>query len=175
MIRADQRERGRVADDLPEIALGLDGAARPVVLLGEAEEADDMAGLLRLAPALAGPAHALALARAANHFAAAAEYRVIENPAAFEAAYRARLAGEDPAAPFVAGVIRLRDFGVPDFTAITPPAFADGVLRFFAEHRFIGLPYRAETADLASPPVYAPMPLTPLPSPEAPEDVADEG
>lgn len=141
------------------MALALDEAGRPVVWLGDATAAD-MAELLRRAPELASAAQALALARAANHFASR-DYRLIEDPAAFEAAYRVRLASEDPQAPPEAGVIRLCDFGIPDFAAITLPALTGGVLRFFAEHRFLGLAYRAETADLAAPPVYAPLPLAP--------------
>lgn len=157
-----------MAEDLPRIEFGLDDQGRPVVLLGEQGEAADMAGLLGRAAALASPGRATDLAHAANHLAHGAEYRVIDDPAAFAAAYRARLDREDPNQEWREGVIRLRDFGVPDFAAIKPPQTAAGRLVFYAEDRFTGLPYRAEAADLTATPSYSPMPLTPLPRPSRP-------
>jgi len=165
-----------MADDIPEIVRGLGDGGEPLVMVGErGEEARDMGQLLRLVPSLAASAHAGALARAANHLAHANTYDVIEDPEAFAAEYKARLAREDPAAPWQEGVIRLCDHGVPDFAAVAPPAFARGRLRFCAVDRFLGLPYLAETAELAVPPTYTPMPLTPVPRPEGPPPPMDPG
>jgi hypothetical protein len=150
-----------MADPVPELALGLSAEARPIVLL-EAGEAEDMADLLRLAPALAAPEHAPMLARIANHLAQAGEYTVIEDPAAFAAAYRARLAEEDPSEEWEEGVIRLSDFGVPNFEEITPPVLKGERLVFYAVHAFLGVPYKAETANLTATPSYEPLPLTPV-------------
>lgn len=157
-----------MADDLPPLDLGLDDKGAPVVLLGRAGEAADMPGLLRLAKGMASPAHAAHLARAANHLAHGSDYRVILDPQAFAAAYRARLAQEDPQQEWREGVMRLSDFGVPDFASITPPRLEAGKLTFFAEDSFTGLPYQAETADLKAAPSYTPVPLTPLPRPGRP-------
>lgn len=148
-----------MAEDVPEIGLGLTGDAEPVVIVGGGQ-ARDVAGLLRLAPGLATPAHAGALARAVNHLARGNEFRVIEDPAAFAAAYRAKIAAEDPEAEWVEGIVRLRDYGVPDFDAILPPDLQGDRIAFHAADRFLGLPYRV-TARLGEMPDYAPMPLEP--------------
>jgi len=155
-----------MADDVPRLDLGLTGEGRPVVMLGTGgPQAGDMATLLRLAPGLATPAHAADLAMAVNHLAHGGEYRVITDPKAFEDAYRARLAREDPNAEWHEGVVRLRDYGVPDFATVQAPSFAGGRLTFFAVDMYLGVPYRVELADLSAQPSYAPLPLTPLPGP----------
>jgi hypothetical protein len=153
-----------MADILPEVTLGTEDDGRPVVLVGEDGEAHDMGALLRLAPALAGPAHAALLAETLNHFAHGDEYRLIADPSAYAKAYRARLAREAPDVPFQEGVVRLRDYGVPDFDEIKPPSFDSGALRFFAEDSVLGLPYVVEAADLTAEPSYEPLELDPLPS-----------
>jgi hypothetical protein len=154
-----------MSDTNPSLTLGLGDGGRGVVILDGATSHADLAGLLAAAPGLA--TDAAALARAANHFATAMDFAVIEDPAAFAAAYRARLAAEDPDAPWTEGVLRLRDHGVPDFAAILAPRLAGGRLTFFATDRFLGVPYRVE-ADVAalatlSEADYRALPLTPLP------------
>ena len=151
-----------MSDNLPAIDRGLADDGTPVMLVGRDGRAADMAALLQLAPDLASQEHAAALALAVNHLAQTGGYRVIEDPASFEAAYRARLAHEDPAAPWQEGVMRLSDFGVPDFGSIHPPRFDGGHLRFFAQDSLLGVPYRVDVPDLTAAPSYEPMPLTPL-------------
>lgn len=152
-----------MADDAPRIDLGLDAQARPVILLdGSDETARDMATVLRLAPWLAKRERAADIALAANHLAHGGEYRVITDPHAYEEAYRARLASEDPNAPFREGAVRLHDFGVPDFAAITAPHFEGGHLVFFASDMYLGVPYRVEMASVTAAPDYTPVPLTPV-------------
>jgi len=161
-----------MADLPPEIELGLAEQDAPVILTGangDLVEARDMSGLLELLPALASPEHAADLARAVNHFAHASEYRVIDDPAAFAAAYRTQIASEDPTVEWREGVIRLSDYGVPDFAEIQPPLFRDGRLVFYAVDTFLGLPYRVEATELTAAPDYEPMELTPLPTPPAPK------
>src|SRR5262245_55248460 len=136
-----------MADEIPQVSLGLSDDGKGVVLLGALGEATDMAGLLRLVPGLATEAHALELARAANHFAHGSEYQVIEAPGAFADGYLAQIESEDPAAEWQEGVIRLRDYGVPDFAQIEVPKFTDGSLTFYAVDRFLGVPYLVETGD----------------------------
>jgi len=163
-----------MADDVPRLDLGLTGAGKPVVLLGNrGEQASDMATLLRLVPGLASPAHAGDLALAVNHLAHSGEYRVITDPGAFETAYRTRLSHEDPNAAWHEGVVRLRDYGVPDFTQIHAPSFAGGRLTFFAVDMYLGVPYRVELSDLLAAPTYTPLPLTPLPGPSRPEPASE--
>jgi hypothetical protein len=153
-----------MADQPTPLDLGLDEAGAPVVLLGGSPPVRDMAALLRLAPGLAP----LALARAANHFAHGNEYQVIADPAEFAAAYQAKLAAEDPAAAWQEGVVRLRDYGVPDFASIAPPQLSGEGLVFFAIDVFLGLPYRVEATPAAVAPTYTALPLSPLPQPPAP-------
>jgi hypothetical protein len=151
-----------MADTLPELTLGLDDGNKPIVLVGDDEEAASLAALLARVPALAG--NALELARVVNHFAHGVEYDVIEDPAAFAAAYRARLAAEDPAAEWRENVRRLSDFGMPDFTAIRAPRIEGGRLLFHAVDGFLGVPYEV-TASVGAGKVgeaaYEPVDLTP--------------
>ncbi len=152
-----------MSDDIPEMILGLGDGGKPLVMVGDNDEATDMAGLLRLVPALASAAHALELSRVMNHLVHGNDYDVIEDPQRFAAEYKARVAREDPDADWQEGVIRLRDHGMPDFAAILAPAFAGGRLSFYAVDRFLGLPYRVETAALTATPLYEPVALTPIP------------
>lgn len=151
-----------------EIILGLEDDGSPVVMVGEEEtEVTTIAALLAAAPGLTQPPAAAATARAINHLAQNAAFDVIEDPAAYEAQYRARLAQEDHNAPWAEGVMRLCDYGVPDFARIAAPAITDGQLVFFAANVIPGLPYRI-AADLTGPDVavgdanYTPMDLMPL-------------
>ncbi|MEP3331645.1 hypothetical protein [Sedimentitalea sp.] len=90
-------------------------------------------------------------------------YEVIADPVAFEAAYRARLEAEDPAQPWREGVMRFRDFGIPDFAEIAAPVLAGGVLVFFARDTFSGLPYKMELPLGDGPaPAYEPLALSPM-------------
>ncbi len=157
-----------MTDTIPQIVAGIGDDGRPVVLVGETgEEAADLAALRAAAPGLVQPAGAAALAVAVNHLAQGRDFRVIEDPAAFEAAYRARLAQEDPAQPWRQGVFRLSDYGIPDFAAIAAPALHGQVLVFFAEDARLGVPYRIEVDFAQAAPVvdddsYRPLPLEPL-------------
>lgn len=163
-----------MSDAIPAIDLGLTSGGEPVVLVGDTgTEARDMAALLRLAPGVALPGHARDAAVMVNHLTQGSDFRVILDPAAFEQAFKARLASEDPAAPFRDGVRRLRDFGVPDFATITPPRFEGTTLVFFAEDVALGLPYRVSVAELSAAPDYAPLPLTPLPPAARPAEEPD--
>ena len=70
-------------------------------------------------------------------------------------------------------MVRLRDYGVPDFARIEAPKFTDGKLTFYAVDTFLGLPYKVETANLETAPSYAPLPLSPLPRPPRPAAAPD--
>ena len=154
-----------MSDAVPHIDMGLTPGGEPVVMVGSAgTEARDMATLLRLAPGIALPAHAHDAALLVNHLSHGSAYQVIGDPKAFEQGYRARLAKEDPSAPFRDGAPRLLEFGVPDFKQIKPPRFEGRSLVFYAVDRALGIPYRVTAAELAAKPAYAPMPMTPLPS-----------
>ncbi|HVY16431.1 MAG TPA: hypothetical protein VHB27_14490 [Rhodopila sp.] len=151
-------------DQPPAVVLGIDDSGGKLVAPGDVGQAHDMAELLKMAPHL--KKHPLPLAQAVNHFAHGSDFRVISDPNAFAAEYKAELAKEDPSAPWQAGVIRLRDHGVPDFGAIRAPAVSGGHLVFYAVDTFLGVPYKVVCATLTATPVYEPMPLTPLPAPK---------
>jgi hypothetical protein len=160
-------------DEIPPLTLGLGENNERLVLLGRTGRAEDMAALLRLAPGLATEARALDLARAVNYFAHENEFEVIANPTEFANAYRARIDREDPAAEWREDAVRLRDYGVPDFTQIEPPKFAGGKLTFYAVDTFLGVPYKAETDNLEAAPSYTVLPLTPLPRPPRPAPASE--
>jgi hypothetical protein len=154
------------------IALGLAEHGEPVVLLGGGRQAADLPELLRLAPGLRTDGPAGDLAHAVNHLAHGTDYDVITDPASFASTYLARIAREDPDAEWQEGVVRLRDFGVPDFERIAPPELAGDALIYYAVDSFLGLPYRVVLSDFARSPSYEPLPLTPCPRPAPSASVA---
>lgn len=133
-----------MTDGTPQVVLGLDAQNHSVVIVEGATEVSSVAGLVAAAPGLLHPDAAAVMARAVAHLAAGTDFRVIEDPAAYEAAYRAQVETEDPDAPWRAGVLRLRDHGMPDFKAITAPAYRGTTLVFFAAADALPLPYRVE-------------------------------
>jgi hypothetical protein len=159
-------------DQPPAIVLGIGDDGGKLVLPGDAGQAHDMTELLRMAPDL--ERHPLPLAQAINHFAYGGHYRVIGDPGQFETEYKAKLAKEDPNAPWQEGVIRLRDFGVPNFATIKAPAVSGERLVFYAVDTVLGVPYKVECASLTANPVYQPVPLTALPRPVVPHTDIDE-
>jgi hypothetical protein len=159
-----------VTDSIPQVDLGINDAAQSVVIVEGAAQVSDLAELISAAPGLLHPAAALTLARAANHFAQGSDYRVVEDPAAFEAAYRAKVDSEDPNAAWQEGVLRLRDHGMPDFSQIQPPVLQGTILTYFATDSSLGLPYRV-VLDLANPNgkfPYSAVALIPFPPAAAP-------
>ncbi|MFD3191024.1 hypothetical protein ACFMPD_12220 [Sedimentitalea sp. HM32M-2] len=145
---------------------GPDGA--PAAFVGDTAYLS-LTELLQAEPGLLDPGAASELALQVTHFARDGDYSLIADPGAFETQYRERLNSEDPDQPWQQNVMRLRDFGVPDFSAIQAPAHQDGNLVFFAADALTGLPYRvtAGLGDLTAP-AYAPLPLTPVESPPRP-------
>ena len=139
-----------MTDGIPQVVLGIDEGSHSVVIVGGETEVGSLAALVAAAPGLLHPDAAGAMARAVAHFAAGSDYRVIEDPAGYEAAFRVQVAGEDPNAPWTDGVLRLRDHGQPDFTGITAPAYHGTTLVFFASAMPLALPYRVEI-DLSDP------------------------
>ncbi len=135
-----------MADELPNIDLALGAGSEYVVVVDDDQKASDLKQLLSLAPGLLDPEAALVLAQAVNHIAQGNGFSVIDDPAAFATDYQAQLATEDPNAPWQEGVMRLTDFGVPDFAEITVPTLTGETLVFFARDGFTGLPYRIEVA-----------------------------
>ncbi|MGQ0566404.1 MAG: hypothetical protein ACT4OK_15225 [Gemmobacter sp.] len=157
-----------MTDGIPQVALGIDDAAQSVVIVEGETEVGTLAALAAAAPGLRHPDAAATMARAVAHLAAGADYRVIEDPAAYEAAYRAQVAGEDPNAPWTDGVLRLRDHGMPDFTGIAAPAYHGTRLVFFAQNALIALPYRVEVdvgdaGATLSPDLFRAVSLVPFP------------
>lgn len=59
-----------------------------------------MTELLEAYPALTDPGNETVLARLVTHFAKGQAFRVVSDPKAFEAAYRAALAADDPTKPW---------------------------------------------------------------------------
>ena len=133
-----------MTDSIPQVVLGIDDASHSVVIVGGETQVGSLAALVAAAPGLLHPDAAAAMARAVAHFAAGSDYRVILDPAAYEAAYRAQVDREDPGAPWREGVLRLRDHGMPDFAAITAPAYQGTTLVFHAYAAPLPLPYRVE-------------------------------
>lgn len=144
------------------------GAAGVVGLINGEEELADLAALQTRAPD--APAEQLALVASAL---GKPGYEAILDPAAYEALTRARIANEDPALPWQPGVMRIRDFGMPDFKAIKPPHRDGDTLIYHARDTHTGLPYQVTlTLGTAGDAEISPLPLTPFegdPAPVPPE------
>lgn len=155
--------RADIEASVLDLFCGIDAdTGKLIVMIGDASYAD-LPAVLAAAPALLEPANAGRFAQVLVHFAQGTEFAVIEDPAAFEAAYRARLATEDPAAPWRPGVYRLSDFGVPDFGQIHAPRCDGQTVVFFARDRLLGVPYRIvgqRTGEPLADSDFRPMPLS---------------
>lgn len=162
-----------MADGLPPISFELAGSGAPYVIVGD-QEANDLEQLLLLAPNLADPHWLRARAQLINHLASGFEYEVILDPPGFEAAYMAQYNSEDPEEEVGPGEVRLIHYGVPDFTAIQPPAMEGDTLVFYAREAYLGVPYRVE-ADRTGAAQYSPMALSPEPQEASPDAPLDEG
>ena len=147
------------------LQLGRTEDGKCVIYFGTAGPFDRVTELLTSAPELLTPACAGELARAVNHVAHGSDFAVIVDPNCFAQDYMSRIEGEDPNAEWEEYVVRLRDFGVPDFGSIEPPTLDGGTLTYHAVGTYLGVPYKAEVRDFALVPVYEAVSLKPLPRP----------
>jgi len=147
--------------DTLELTLGDDGI---VGLVNDEEVLEDLAALQQRAP----DAPAEDLARVASALGEPG-YDVILDPAKYEALTMARFEKEDPAMPWQPTVMRIRDFGLPDFSAIERPRLDGQTLVYFARDTHTGLPYRV-TLPIGSvgDASFEPMALTPVPGDPVP-------
>ena len=120
--------------DILELSLGETGL---IGLLNSTEELADLAALQSRAPD--SPPEALALVASAL---GAPGYDAILVPADYEALTLKRVENEDPKMPWRPGVMRIRDFGMPDFAEIDVPRRDGDTLIYFARDIHTGLPYR---------------------------------
>ena len=134
-----------MTDAIPQVTLGLGAGSECVVMIGaEDHEATDLARLFTIAPELKQSEAAQDAALAVNHLAQGAAFDVILDPDAFAKGYKAKLAAEDPSADWSQDVVRLHDYGIPDFDMIQPPTTANEHLVYFAVDSYLGVPYRIE-------------------------------
>lgn len=138
-----------MADGLPPLHMDINSSGAAVVVV-DGQEIQDISGLVDLAPNIVDPKFARAYARLVNHLAYAYEYNVIMDPETFEASYREKYESEDPDEKVMAGQVRLRNYGLPDFSAIQPPMIDGNKLIFFAESAYLGVPYRVEAGTAVS-------------------------
>jgi len=147
--------------DKLELSLGDAGI---VGLINGEEELADLAALQNRAP----DAPAEQLAQVASALGRPG-YEAILDPSAYEALTRARIANEDPGLPWQPGVMRIRDFGMPDFDAIKPPRREGNTLIYHARDTHTGLPYQVMlTLGTSGEAEITPMPLTPFEDARAP-------
>jgi len=90
-------------------------------------------------------------------------YDAILDPAAYETLTRERIDNENANMPWQPGVMRIRDFGMPDFDAIQPPRRDGNTLTYHARDTHTGLPYQV-VLPLGAPgdADISPLPLTPF-------------
>lgn len=128
--------------DLPQLDRMLNDAGAPMIRVAYETEFTEIAALLAAVPALSEAAHAADTAMVVNHLTTGFEYAVILDPETFRADYVARYEAE-PDTGWQQGNPRLRDYGTPVLSALAPPEITDGTLVFFAEDKYLGVPYRA--------------------------------
>lgn len=171
-----------MTDGIPQIEFGLGDNLERIVILDDSDSVDSVAGLISAVPGLMSADCAMELADAINHLAVGDGFELIRDPQAYQTAYEARLASEDPSQPWQEGVIRLTDFGRPDYDQIKVPFWNGTAVVYFAQDNFSGLPYRVE-AVLAPAPRnlgeddYKALGLTPVVAdtpPSAPKELSDE-
>lgn len=139
----------------------IEGPEGRVVVINGKEEITDLAGLQMRAPDI-DTAQLVQLAIDLGP----PGYDPITDPAAYEAQVRAKIDGEDLSQPWREGVIRISDFGMPDFSQITAPERDGGTLRAPVRDRYTGLPYIMTLAlGHDTPPRFAPLPVTPIERP----------
>ncbi|MEM1429635.1 MAG: hypothetical protein AAGG09_09270 [Pseudomonadota bacterium] len=150
--------------DLSEITPAiLDDTNAPGAAIGD-DLYTSIAELVAAVPALTEPDAAADLAQMVTHFARGRAYRVITDPQAFEAAYRSRIASEDADEPWQQGVLRLVDFGMPDFAEVSRARLEGTSLSWTAEDAFTGLAYRGHASlDDLSAVQFTALALTPVP------------
>ncbi len=171
-----------MTDAIPQIEFGLGDNLERIVILDESDSVDSIPALVSAVPGLMSPDCALQLAEAINHLAVGDGFDLISDPAAYQADYEARLAAEDPNQPWQEGVIRLSDFGRPDYSEIKAPFWNGTAVVFFAKDDFTGLPYRVEAvlapkAQSLSEDDYKAVGLTAIatePTPSAPKALSEE-
>jgi hypothetical protein len=117
-----------------------DGEQR-VVAVGE-RQVETLADLVEAAPDLKKPENLVMYCRAVNYLSRGNEYRLIDDPDAYRAAYEKQFQAEDPKAPFQEGAPRLHDFGRCQAEEIETPRVADGSVIFYVKDDFLGIPYR---------------------------------
>jgi hypothetical protein len=144
-----------MADSLPPLEMDFASNGAPVVVV-EDVEASDLSEALRLAPALGEPNWVRAYSRVVNHFSSGGDFEPIMDPSTFKAKYLAAYEAEDPDEEVGPGVIRLHNFGIPDFAAIHPPMKDGNTLIFFVENMFMGIPYKVTMRD-GTQPEYQPV------------------
>lgn len=133
-----------MTDAIPQIELGLGDALERVVIVDDTQEIESIPALATEVPGLLTAEAARDLAVAVNHLAVGGDFDVITDPVAFQTAYEAQLASEDPSQGWQEGVMRLVDFGKPDFSEIKVPYWTGSAITFFAADATTGLPYRVE-------------------------------
>lgn len=158
-----------MAEGLPPVSLDVNGNGAPVVIVGEAR-VNNAQELLAAAPMLTNDEWVRAYAKIVNHIAHGYKYDLILDPAAFETQYMKEYEAEDPNETPVPGLVRLHNYGIPEFGEITAPAFDGETLVFYVRETYLGIPYKA-TMGADFKPVYYPVTL----NLEGDEDDADEG
>jgi hypothetical protein len=140
-----------------------------IVVVGAAT-ARTAAQLFALAPA----ASVVDLCGAICHLARGSDYRLIADPAVYNARYMNKYNSEDRSAPFAIG--RLSDFGLADLAAIKAPQVEGGVATFFVEDDFLMIPYRvAARVDVEQPASEIEFePVAMLPDPRDNEEQANK-
>jgi len=144
-----------MAEGLPPIEMDFAAHGAPVVIVAE-QEVSSTVDVLRIVPALSDPKWVRAYAGVVNHLAQGDDFKVIMDPSAFETNYRETYNAEDPQEQVPPGVVRLRNFGIPDFSSMHPPVMTGDTLVYFAENLFMGIPYRA-TMEKGGNPAYTPV------------------
>ena len=127
--------------ELPLINYDISASGAPYVMIDQTQVTTPV-DLIEAAPFLDGEDHVHTHAFLLNHMAEGYSHELIDDVAAFQARYMERYNAEDPDEERSPGAVRLHNFGIPDFASMHPPMKVGDELVFFAENKFLGIPYR---------------------------------
>ncbi|MCX7560260.1 hypothetical protein OS190_11830 [Sulfitobacter sp. F26204] len=147
-----------MSDGLPPISTIVNDQGAPVVIVGDAQ-VTNAKELIEAAPALQKPEWIRVYANILNHMAHGYKYELIIDPDEFQAQYMKAYEAENPEEKAVAGLVRLHNYGIPEFSEIAAPTYEGETLTFFVRENYLGIPYKATLGSYFLP-TYEPVTLT---------------
>ena len=138
-----------------ELEFDDEGDGTPIIVIN-GETVKDIHRIIEIEPRYGNPQWVSGYSQLVNHLSEGYDHELILDAQEFKKKYMEKYNSEDPNEEVGPGVIRLRNFGIPDFSLIAPPEYQGDTLVFFTENVFMGIPYKV-TMKKAEAPQYEPV------------------